>query len=65
MTQSNRGASRPARLARARRSFEGVVASYIHELSAARDTTRRRERIVATPRLRSSSGSSRPHMTWR
>jgi len=40
--QSARRAShRPAREARIRRSFDGVVASYIRDLSATGDTTRR------------------------
>jgi hypothetical protein len=58
-TQVNRRASRttmasrrgarpaahgPAREARIRRSFDGLVASYIRELSVAGDTTRARER---------------------
>jgi hypothetical protein len=34
-------AHRPAREARARRSFDGVVAAYIRELSAADDATPR------------------------
>ena len=33
---------RPAREARARRSFDGVFASYIRELAAADEATRRR-----------------------
>jgi hypothetical protein len=53
----------PAREARIRRSFDGLVASYIRELSAAGDTTRPRERGIATPHLSSSSGSVGPHMT--
>jgi hypothetical protein len=48
MKQINRRADRPARLARIRRSFEGVVASYIRELSAPDHTTRARERGIAT-----------------
>jgi hypothetical protein len=39
--QARRPSHRPEREARARRSFEGVVASYIRELSAAGDTTPR------------------------
>jgi hypothetical protein len=40
MTPINRRAShRPAREARMRRSFDGVVASYIRELSAAGELT--------------------------
>jgi hypothetical protein len=65
MTQISRGANRPARLARVRRSFDGLVASYIRELSAAGHTTRAPERGFGPPNLRSSSGSSRPHMTRR
>jgi hypothetical protein len=38
---ARRAAHGPAREARIRRSFDGVVASYIRELSAAGDTTRR------------------------
>jgi hypothetical protein len=45
MTRPNerpRGAAHPtAREARARRSFDGVLASYIRELAAAGDTTPR------------------------
>jgi hypothetical protein len=42
---ARRASHRPEREARARRSFEGVVASYIHELAAA-DTMAGRERGV-------------------
>jgi hypothetical protein len=38
---ARRASHRPAREARIRRSFDGVVASYIRDLSAAGDTTRR------------------------
>jgi hypothetical protein len=45
MTRPNerpRGATHPtAREARARRSFDGVLASYVRELAAAADTTPR------------------------
>jgi hypothetical protein len=37
------GAHRPSREARIRRSFDGVVASYIRELAVAGDTTPRQE----------------------
>jgi hypothetical protein len=45
---ARRAAHGPAREARNRRSFDGVVASYIRELSAAGDTTRlaRKRRAV-------------------
>jgi hypothetical protein len=39
--RERRAAHRPAREARTRRSFDGVVASYIRELSATGDTTPR------------------------
>jgi hypothetical protein len=43
-----RGAAhRPAREARIRRSFDGLVASYIRELAAPSDTTRRESDTVS------------------
>jgi hypothetical protein len=43
--RARRASHHPEREARARRSFEGVVASYIHELAAG-DTMPARERGV-------------------
>jgi hypothetical protein len=50
--RARRAAHGPAREARTRRSFDGVVASYIRELSPARDTTprpRARRELQGTP----------------
>ena len=41
--RARRAAHRPAREARTRRSFDGVVASYIRELSAAGESPRKDE----------------------
>jgi hypothetical protein len=49
--RARRAAHGPARDARIRRSFDGVVASYIRELTAAGDTTPRASHTMpgATP----------------